>query len=73
MGFTWALIVFVIGLAAAFLGWGTPIGQILGSLYIGFEPTLIGCIAGAVWAFGTAFIAGTVMAGLYNLFLRRRR
>lgn len=73
LGFTWALIVFGIGLTSAFLGWGMAIGQVLGSLYVGFSPTFIGCIAGAVWAFATAFVVGAVMAVLYNFFLRLRR
>jgi Na+-transporting NADH:ubiquinone oxidoreductase subunit NqrD len=73
VGLTWAFVVFFIGICSALLGWGTLISQMLASLYVGFGPTVVGCIAGAVWAFATAFVVGWIVAALYNLFLHRRR
>jgi hypothetical protein len=73
VGLTWAIMVFVLGLLAAFLGWGVPIAGVLASLYVGFGPTFIGSIAGAVWAFVNGLVAGLLIAWFYNRFLLTRR
>ncbi len=72
LALTSAVFTFVLGLMAAFFGWGLVIVQVLASLYIGYAPTFVGTIAGAVWAFVDGFIAGVMIAWLYNRFLRRR-
>ncbi len=63
---------FFLGLMATFFGWGIELAAALSSLYIGFSPTFVGTIAGAVWAFVTGFLAGIMIAWLYNRFLLRR-
>ena len=73
LGVTSAIFVFVLGLMAHFFGWGVELAGVLSSLYIGFGPSFVGTIAGAVWAFVDGFIAGVVIAWLYNRFLLRRR
>ena len=40
---------------------------------IGYSPTLVGSIAGAVWALADGLVAGVLIGSLYNLFLRTRR
>jgi hypothetical protein len=71
LGITLAIIVFVIGVTTAFIGWGVLVVQVLSTLLVGYEPTLIGSITGAVWAFVDGLIAGAFMAWLYNRFARR--
>jgi hypothetical protein len=73
VGLTWAVFVFVLGLVAALLGWGVVIAGALSSLYVGYGPTLIGSIAGAVWAFVNGLVAGVLIAWFYNRFLLTRR
>jgi hypothetical protein len=73
VGVTSAIFVFLLGVAAALFGWGVPIAVALSSLYIGYGPTFVGAIAGAVWAFVDGLIAGVLIAWLYNRFLLRRR
>lgn len=73
VGLTWAILVFMLGLLAALLSWGVPIAVILSSLYVGFGPTFIGSVAGAVWGFVNGLIAGLLIAWLYNRFLLTRR
>ena len=74
IGLTWAIFVFVLGLVAALLGWGVGIAGALSTLYVGYEPSLIGAIAGAVWAFVNGLVAGVLIAWFYNrLLLRRQR
>ena len=73
IGLTWAILVFVLGLVAALLGWGLGIAIALSTLYVGFGPTLIGSITGAVWAFVSGLVAGILIAWFYNRFLLTRR
>jgi len=40
-------------------------------LFIGYEPTFVGSVSGAVWAFVDFFVAGVVFAWIYNRLLRR--
>ena len=73
LGLTWGILVFVLGIVAAWLGWGVPVAAALASLYIGFSPTFVGSVAGAVWAFVNGLVAGLMIAWLYNRFLLTRR
>lgn len=73
IGATSAFFTLLIGITAGLFGWGMGVVIILSSLYIGYEPTLIGSITGAVWAFFDGFIGGAMIAILYNWFLKVRR
>jgi len=73
MGTTSAVLVFVLGIVAAFFGWGAPLAAALSTLFIGFGPTFVGSIAGAVWAFVSGLITGLMIAWLYNRFLLQRQ
>lgn len=73
LGVTFAIFVFVLGVVAAAFGWGVQLAAALSSLYIGFGPTFVGAIAGAVWAFVDGLVAGVLIAWFYNRFLLRRQ
>ena len=73
LGVTSAIAVFVLGLAAWLFGWGVDVAIALSSLYIGYGPSFVGSIAGAVWAFVDGLILGILVAWLYNRFLLSRR
>ena len=45
---------------------------VLSSVYIGYSPTFVGSITGAVWGFVDGFIGGVLIAWLYNKFVSRR-
>ena len=66
IGVLWAVYVFLLAIIAMF-DWGTDMVRVLASLYIGYEASIIGAIIGAVWAFADGFIAGVVIAWIYNL------
>ncbi len=70
---TAAAFVFLIGIAAWLFEWGVGVVAVLSSLYIGYSPSIVGAVAGAVWAFVDGFAAGVVVAYLYNRLLRSRR
>ncbi len=72
VGLTWALAVFLLGIDAGLFDWGVTVVAVLSSLYIGYEPTFVGSVAGTVWAFADGFIGGVIIAWLYNRLLLRR-
>lgn len=53
---------------ALFFGIGFPWLDIIASVYVGFNLSFLGIVIGLVWAIVDGFIAGTVLAGLYNVF-----
>ncbi len=71
MGVTAAILVAALGIMASFFGWGLAAAQILASVFIGFGPTFVGTITGAVWAFVIGLISGVIFAWHYNRFLLR--
>jgi hypothetical protein len=66
IGVLWAVYVLFVGIVAMF-GWGVGLVEALSSLYIGYAASIIGAIIGAIWAFVDGFIAGVVIAWIYNL------
>ncbi len=72
-GVTSVIVTVVLGLSASLIGWGVLAVQTLGSLFIGYGPTFVGIVAGAVWAFFDGFVLGVLIAWLYNHFLLRRQ
>ena len=73
IGVTWAIAVFVLGLAAWLFDWGIEAASALSSLYIGFGPSFFGAITGAVWGFVDGLVLGALIAWFYNRFLLARR
>jgi hypothetical protein len=65
IGVLGAAYAFFLGIIAIF-GWGTALVETMASLYIGYGPTFIGAIVGAIWAFVDGLIAGLVIGWLYN-------
>ena len=71
-GITAAIFVFLLAIAAGLFEWGVPVVAVLSHLFIGYMPSIVGAVAGAVWAFVDGFVAGILIAWLYNAFLRSR-
>ena len=65
IGVLWAAYVLFCGITAMF-GWGVALVEALSSLYIGYSPSIPGAVIGAVWAFIDGYIAGVVIAWIYN-------
>jgi hypothetical protein len=66
LGIIWAAAMIILGIVAMFFDYGRGFVQAIGSLYIGYKPTLVGSIIGAVWGFLDAGIFGVILAWLYN-------
>lgn len=69
LGVAWAAMVLFTGWVAIF-GWGTNFVEALSSLYIGYAPTFLGGIIGAVWGFVDGAIGGLIIALVYNAMVR---
>jgi hypothetical protein len=65
IGVVWAAYIFFCGITAIF-GWGNALVEAISSLYIGYGPTFLGSVIGAVWGFVDGYIAGVVIAWIYN-------
>lgn len=66
-GIVWGLSMLVIGLIANMTGWAAAFIHVVGSLYVGYEPTVMGSVIGGLYGFIDAFIGGFIFAWLYNL------
>jgi hypothetical protein len=64
-GLVWAFGVFFAGIFAMF-DWGNAFVTMLGSFYLGYGPTVVGAIIGALWAVVDGFCFGFVIAWIYN-------
>ncbi len=49
-----------------FPGYGSSIINGLGSVYIGYNPTLLGGVIGFIWGFVDMAICGYIIAWIYN-------
>lgn len=66
MGGVWAISMFLLALLAAFFDVGTPIVDLMGSLYVGYDASVIGAFIGFIWGFIDGYIGGILIAMLYN-------
>ncbi|MEN8195779.1 MAG: bacteriophage holin [Pseudomonadota bacterium] len=73
LGVTSAIAVFMLGMMAWLFDWGIYVVAALSSLYIGYSPSFVGAIAGAVWGFVDGLILGVMIAWFYNRFLLVRQ
>ena len=69
-GITFAFCIFLTGLSTMLFNWGAKWVWILGTVYIGYKPTILGSIIGAIWAFVDAFILVYIFAWIYNKLLK---
>jgi hypothetical protein len=65
-GVVYAIVFFLYGIVAAVFDWGGALAEIIGSIYVGFGPSLVGALIGAVWGFAVGFVFFALGAWLYN-------
>jgi len=68
---TWSICMFFSGIASMF-GWCVKFVDVMSSIYIGLNSTLIGSIIGAVWGFFDGAVGGAMIAFFYNLALKKK-
>lgn len=66
IGLTTAIAMFITGILSWQYDFGTPILNLMSSIYIGFAPTLKGSFIGAGCGFVDGFICGILIAFFYN-------
>jgi len=69
-GLVWAFSVLAAGLGSLPSAGGhwLPFVNALSTVYIGYGSSIGGSVIGALWGFIDAFIGGTILIWLYNLF-----
>ncbi len=72
LGIIWGLSLLTIGLLAIFSGYGHSFITTIGTMYLGYAPTVLGSLIGCVIGFADAFISGFLIAWLYNFIGRCR-
>ena len=73
LAITFGLSMFLLGLAGAWLNWGVDFINVLGSFYVGFAPTFVGSIIGAIWGLVLGGVFGIVISWFYNLFVVEKK
>jgi len=68
LGLLFAFWFFVAGLFATYTPWGKEFVELVGTIYIGYAPTLTGTLIGTVEIFIDGFIFGWLLAYFYNKF-----
>lgn len=58
--------VLFLGVMSTYFDYGTDFVFLLGTVYKGFEPTMVGSFMGAGWAIADGFICGWLFAWFYN-------
>ena len=71
LGVSWAACALFTGWASIF-GWGTKFVEMMSSVYIGYTPTFLGGIIGAIWGFVDGAIGGVIIALVYNVIARKK-
>ena len=51
IGLLWGIGMLFVGLTAAYLDWGVLFVRMMGSVYVGFTPSFVGSVIGAVFGF----------------------
>lgn len=69
-GIVWALSLFITAILAQMNGYGSGFISGLSSVYVGYAPTLMGAVMGAIWGFFDMLIAGIILAVIYNIFIK---
>lgn len=67
-GVVWGVSMLIIGLFASYSMYGKDFVVAMGTLYVGYEPSILGAFIGALIGFIDAFIGGWVIGWLYNRF-----
>lgn len=67
-GITFAMGFFLLGTTAWLFNWGNELVRVISSMYIGYSPSFLGSIIGAVWGFFDGFIMAVLIAFLYNTY-----
>lgn len=66
LGIVWGASVFLLALSTMWFGYGASFVSGLSSVYWGYSATWLGSLIGLVWGFVDLFVAGFLVAFIYN-------
>lgn len=67
LGLVWGLGILITGLGAMLVPtWGGAFITAMGSVYVGYQATLLGSLLGGLYGFVDGFIGGVVIGWIYN-------
>ena len=67
LGLFWAATLIFLGLVATFTGLGVGLVEWLGTIHVGYKPTLFGTFMGAISGLVYGFIIGAIMFRILNV------
>lgn len=70
LGVVWGVSVFITGLLAYYMSYGKPFVLAMSSVYIGYDPSIVGSFIGGAFGFIDGFIGGLIIGALYNYFVK---
>ena len=65
IGLTWALSIFIMGIAATYCDYGVAFVDFFGKFYLGYGASLKGSFIGALWGFVDIFVFVMVVGLIY--------
>ena len=71
LGILWGGSLLISGLIAMTTGIAEGFVDSLGTMYLGYQSTIVGSLIGGAWGFFDMFLGGVLIAFLYNFFLSR--
>ena len=66
LGIVWAVAMLITGIGATYFDYGNQFVEMFGSIYMGYEASLVGSLIGCAWGFVDAFVGGVIIALVYN-------
>lgn len=70
MGTVFAVAMLVFGLVAWATGLWTGAVEVIATAYLGYAPTPLGSVIGALWGFADGFVFAGLIGWLYNVYCR---
>ncbi|MFN3234051.1 MAG: bacteriophage holin [Gammaproteobacteria bacterium] len=70
LGIIWGVSLLLMGILGHVMGYGTEFVTAMGTLYVGFAPTVNGAFLGLIWGFLDGFILGILIAFIYNILVK---
>ncbi|NGX28652.1 MAG: hypothetical protein K940chlam1_00836 [Candidatus Anoxychlamydiales bacterium] len=71
-GITWGLFMLFLAWISSF-GWGIRDVSVIAGLYLGYTPTFLGGVIGAIWGFIDGAIGGFIFSYFYNLLAAKHK
>jgi len=66
LGIMCGLIMLIMGTAATYANYGVEIVKMAGTIYPGYDTTLVGAIVGLLWGIIEGLLLGFIFARIYN-------